>query len=290
MTTLKVGIIGGSGLDDPKILTNQCERHVKTPFGDPSDVLLEGTIEGVPCVLLPRHGRKHTIIPSSINYRANIWALKEAGCTHVLGSNACGGLQEHTRPGDLMIVDQFFDRTTKRAQTFYDGTPGGPVGVVHLSVAEPFCSQTREILTMAAKKIVPDVCIPGTKRQKEGSHLHLHGSAVTIEGPRFSSRCESKLFHSWGCDIINMTLVPEVVLAKEAGLCYATLAMVTDHDSWKEGERVVSVDQVVKTFKENAEKVKLIIIETVKLLKTKDWTSLVKENRALAEASRQDIR
>ncbi|KAL7058031.1 hypothetical protein AAHC03_017023 [Spirometra sp. Aus1] len=289
MTSLKVGIIGGSGLDDPKILENQKEVRVTTPFGEPSDALLEGTISGVPCVLLARHGRKHSIMPANVNFRANIWALKSLGCTHVLASNACGGLQEHTRPGDLVVLDQFFDRTQGRASTFYDGKPGSPVGVVHLPCATPFCPETRQIMIEAGRKHVSNVYEPGKPRTAEGPHLHTSGSCVTIEGPRFSSRCESRVFHSWGLDVINMTLVPEVVLAKEAGLCYSSIAIVTDFDSWKESEVPVSVDVVISNFKKSAETVKKIIVEAVQLLKSKDWTNLVLKTQALAEQSRQDV-
>ncbi|VDN15616.1 unnamed protein product [Dibothriocephalus latus] len=250
---MKVGIIGGSGLDDPEILENQKEIHVTTPFGEPSDALLEGTIAGVPCVLLARHGRKHSLMPANINFRANIWALKSVGCTHVLASNACGGLQEHTKPGDLVVLDQFFDRT------------------------------------QAARKHVANVYEPGKPRTAEGPHLHTTGSCVTIEGPRFSSCCESRVFHSWGLDVINMTLVPEVVLAKEAGLCYSSIAIVTDYDSWKASEVPVSVEVVIANFKKTAETVKKVFVEAIKLLQTKDWTKTVLKAQALAEQSRQDV-
>uniref|UniRef100_A0A5K3FVY2 Purine nucleoside phosphorylase n=1 Tax=Mesocestoides corti TaxID=53468 RepID=A0A5K3FVY2_MESCO len=287
---LKVGIIGGSGLDDPDILENRKDRYVTTPFGEPSDALIEGTISGVPCILLARHGRRHNIMPGNVNFRANVWALKESGCTHILASNACGGLQEHTHPGDIVVLNQLFDRTHNRKQTFYDGEPGHPVGVVHLSAADPYCEETRKVLIEAARKFIPSIYTPGQVRSEHDEpHLHTTGSCVTIEGPRFSSRCESEMFHSWGIDVINMTNVPEVILAKEAGLSYATLAIVTDYCAWRKTREGVNVEEVVKNFKKSANTVKGILIEAIKLLSTRDWTDVVTANRALAENSRQDI-
>nr|CDS29773.1 methylthioadenosine phosphorylase [Hymenolepis microstoma] len=290
MSPIKVGIIGGSGLDDPNILENQEEINVDTPFGKPSDALLKGTICGVPCVLLPRHGRKHNIMPGNVNFRANLWALKQAGCTHVLASNACGGLQEHTHPGDLVVLDDFFDRTHNRKQTFYDGESNHPEGVVHIPCGEIYCQRTREVLTKAAKKYVPKIYVPGQRRvEQDGPHLHLKGSCVTIEGPRFSSRCESKIFHRDGFDVINMTNVPEVILAKEAGLSYAALAIVTDYDAWHESHEAVSVETVVANFKKSAETVKNIFIEAIKLLKEEKWDDIIAVNKTFAEKARQDV-
>ncbi|XP_030643921.1 S-methyl-5'-thioadenosine phosphorylase isoform X2 [Chanos chanos] len=222
VTQIKIGIIGGSGLDDPDILEGRTERYVDTPFGKPSDALIVGKIKNVECVLLARHGRQHTIMPSNVNYQANIWALKEEGCTHILVTTACGSLKEEIQPGDIVIIDQFIDRTTKRAQTFYDGRPTSPPGVCHIPMAEPFCTRTREVLLEVARAL--------------GVRCHPRGTMLTIEGPRFSSRAESLMFRQWGADVINMTTVPEVVLAKEAGLCYASIAMATDYDCWKEHE------------------------------------------------------
>ncbi|VDM33574.1 unnamed protein product [Hydatigera taeniaeformis] len=290
LSNIKVGIIGGSGLDDPRILENQSAYFATTPFGEPSDELLEGTISGVPCVLLPRHGRRHSIMPGNVNFRANIWALKEAGCTHVLASNACGGLQEYTRPGDLVVLDDFFDRTQNRKQTFYDGEPGHPVGVVHLPASSVYCERTRKVLIRAAMRFMPDTYIPGdTRPENDVPRLHLKGSCVTIEGPRFSSRCESKLFHSLGFDVINMTNVPEVILAKEAGLCYATLAIVTDYCAWHDSRDAVKVETVIENFKKSAETVKNTLVEAIKLLKTEEWDDLIATNRDVAERSRQDV-
>ncbi|XP_042572220.1 S-methyl-5'-thioadenosine phosphorylase [Cyprinus carpio] len=223
---VKIGIIGGSGLDDPDILEGRTERYVVTPFGKPSDALILGKIKNVDCVLLARHGRQHTIMPTNVNYQANIWALKEEGCTHLLVTTACGSLREDIQPGDIVLIDQFIDRTTKRVQTFYDGQPTSHPGVCHIPMAEPFCNRTREVLMEVAQGL--------------GVKCHTRGTMVTIEGPRFSSRAESLMFRQWGADVINMTTVPEVVLAKEAGLCYASIAMATDYDCWKEHEEAVS--------------------------------------------------
>ena len=176
-----------------------------------------GNVDKLHCT---RHGRKHTVMPTNINYRANIYALKQEGCSHVIATTACGSLREEFRPGDFAILDQFIDRTTKRCSTLYDGAPTSPPGVCHIPMASPFCDHTRQILLAVAKDI--------------GVSVHDHATMVTIEGPRFSSRAESMMFHSWGGDLINMTSVPEVVLAKEAALCYASIAMVTDYDCWRD--------------------------------------------------------
>ncbi|XP_072877766.1 S-methyl-5'-thioadenosine phosphorylase isoform X1 [Chlorocebus sabaeus] len=224
-TAVKIGIIGGTGLDDPEILEGRTEKYVDTPFGKPSDALILGKIKNVDCVLLARHGRQHTIMPSKVNYQANIWALKEEGCTHVIVTTACGSLREEIQPGDIVIIDQFIDRTTMRPQSFYDGSHSCARGVCHIPMAEPFCPKTREVLIETAKKL--------------GLRCHSKGTMVTIEGPRFSSRAESFMFRTWGADVINMTTVPEVVLAKEAGICYASIAMATDYDCWKEHEEAM---------------------------------------------------
>ncbi|XP_047496874.1 S-methyl-5'-thioadenosine phosphorylase-like [Penaeus chinensis] len=276
MSKVKIGIIGGSGLNNPSLFEETSECTVQTPYGDPSDVLREGLINGVPCVLLARHGRKHTIMPTNVNYRANLWALKEKGCTHVVVSTACGSLQEHIKPGDFVIIDQFIDRTTKRHQTFYDGADNHPPGILHLPMDTPFCEDTRKLLLESCQEL--------------GYTSHSTGTMVTIEGPRFSSKAESKMFRHWGGDVINMTTVPEVVLARELGLLYAAVAMATDYDCWREGEEVVSVEKVLKTFKMNAEKATKVLKTVVSKIAAKDWTekistttSAVKSNIMLAQ-------
>nr|XP_023655140.1 S-methyl-5'-thioadenosine phosphorylase isoform X1 [Paramormyrops kingsleyae] len=267
----KIGIIGGSGLDDPDILEGRTEKHVDTPFGKPSDVLILGKIKNVECVLLARHGRQHTIMPSNVNYRANIWALKDEGCTHLLVTTACGSLREEIQPGHIVLVDQFIDRTTKRIQTFYDGSPTSPPGVCHIPMAVPFCSRTRQVLLEVARDLEVK--------------CHPQGTMVSIEGPRFSSRAESLMLRQWGADVINMTTVPEVVLANEAGLCYASIAMATDYDCWKEHEEAVCVDNVLKTMKENASKASSILLSAIPLISMMDWSGIIDCKRSTAQAS-----
>lgn len=177
-----------------------------------------------------RHGRSHSIMPSTVNYRANIWALRQLNCTHILASTATGSLQENIKPGDLVVLDSFIDRTTKRSQTFYDGSSQSDLGVCHLPMSPAFCERTRKLLIDTAKEL--------------GLEAHPTGTVVTIEGPRFSSKAESLMFKQWNAHLVNMTTVPEVVLAKEAGICYASIAMATDYDSW----RVVSCFKHIVTL------------------------------------------
>lgn len=271
MVKVKIGIIGGSGLDNPQLLENRSEKDVETPYGKPSDSLILGTIEGVDCVLLSRHGRGHRINPSNVNYRANIEALKKEGCTHVVVTTACGSLQENIHPGDIVLIDQFIDRTQGRKQTFFDGSPNAPPGVCHIAMNEPFCKQTREIL----QKCLADL----------GLSHHTGGTMITIEGPRFSTKAESKLWRLWGAHVINMSTVPEVVLANEAGLLYASLALVTDYDSWKEDTEAVHVELVMKTFKENADRAIKVLLEAVPRIANQDWTQALKECEKMAKSS-----
>uniref|UniRef100_A0A3B4TAQ5 S-methyl-5'-thioadenosine phosphorylase n=1 Tax=Seriola dumerili TaxID=41447 RepID=A0A3B4TAQ5_SERDU len=273
---IKIGIIGGSGLDDPDILEGRTERYVDTPYGKPSDALILGKIKNVECVLLARHGRQHTIMPSNVNYQANIWALREEGCTHLLVTTACGSLREEIQPGDIVIIDQFIDRTTKRAQTLYDGQASSPPGVCHIPMAEPFCNRTREVLVEVARSL--------------GVKCHVRGTMLTIEGPRFSSRAESLMFRQWGADVINMTTVPEVVLAKEAGLCYASIAMATDYDCWKEHEEAVCVDNVMKTMKENANKASSILLTAIPQISQMDWAQTMKTLKKILHICRVSLR
>ncbi|XP_015917240.1 S-methyl-5'-thioadenosine phosphorylase [Parasteatoda tepidariorum] len=269
--TIKIGIIGGSGLDDPDILKDRKEITVDTPYGSPSDCLILGTIQGVDCILLARHGRKHSIMPSNVNYRANIHALKEQGCTHVIVTNACGSLKEEIKPGELIFPDQFIDRTTKRHSTFYDGEPTSPKGVCHIPMHTPFCPDTRQIL----KEVACELKFP----------YHEKGTIVVIEGPRFSTQAESHLFRSWGCDIIGMTTVPEVVLANELGLCYATIGLPTDYDSWRFDKDGVCVDEVMATMKENAHRASQVIVKAIPAIAKKDWSSILDNHLQCADSS-----
>jgi len=238
----EIGIIGGTGLYDPKLVKNLKEVTVETPYGPPSDSIAVGELEDRCVAFLPRHGKKHTIRPTNVNSRANIFALKKLGVQRILATSTVGSLKEEYEPGDIVLVDQFIDRTTKREQSFY--TEGK---VCHISVAEPICPELRAVLTGVAKN--------------EKITFHRNGTYVCIEGPRFSTKAESKMFRSWGADVVGMTLVPECVLAREAEVCYASIAMVTDYDVWK--EHPVCVDDIVKTMRANIENVKKLIAEAV---------------------------
>lgn len=245
---IKIGIIGGSGLDDPNLLKDHKEIEVDTPYGKPSSPLTIGRIEGVEVVILARHGKSHGIMPSNVPYQANIWALKEQGCTHILATSACGSLREDIKPGELVLVDQFIDRTTMRKSTFYEKDR-----VCHIPMAEPFCSQTRETLYTVCKEL--------------GLKAHFGGTVITIEGPRFSTKAESKMFRQWGADVINMSTVPEVALAREAGICYQLIAMSTDYDCWRETGEAVDISTVLSIMRQNSDNVKQLIIKTVPKLK-----------------------
>ena len=238
-----IGIIGGTGLDDPKILTDYKEIEVTTPYGEPSSKLIIGKIGNKKVVILARHGRAHSLLPSKVPYRANVWALKEQGVTHVLATTACGSLREEFRPGDLVFVNQFVDHTKHRPVTFHDEK------VIHTPMAEPFCKDLREILCSTAAKL--------------NLNYHNFGTIITIEGPRFSTKAESYMFQSWGIDVINMSTVPEVVLARELGLPYQAIAMVTDYDCWKQTEAPVTWQLIVKRMHKNAENVKKLFLEAI---------------------------
>lgn len=268
---IKIGIIGGSGLDNPDILQNKREVSVTTPFGAPSDVLIEGEISSVPCVLLARHGRRHSLMPGVVNYRANIWALKEAGCTHIIASTATGSLREEIHPGDLVLLDNFIDRTQGRKQTFYDGGENSPIGVCHLPMEPAYCEKTRQVLLKAGKSI--------------GLNIHEKGTVVAIEGPRFSSKAESNMYRSFGGSVINMTSVPEVVLAKEAGICYASVALATDYDCWRDSGEKVSVAHVLQTFKNNVSKMTQLILAVVPLIAAETWDETIDELQNTVKSS-----
>ncbi|XP_050668514.1 S-methyl-5'-thioadenosine phosphorylase isoform X2 [Leptidea sinapis] len=268
---IKIGIIGGSGFDDPDLFKDPVEKCVSTPFGNPSDILLEGFIKGVPCVILARHGRKHQFQPSDINYRANIWALKTVGCTHILATTATGSLQENYAPGTLVIVDDFIDRTWGRACTFYDRTPGGPKGVCHLPMSPAFCEVTRGALCEAARA--------------RGYPCETSGTVVTIQGPRFSSKAESLMHRQWGGHLVNMTTVPEVTLAKEAGLSYAALALVTDYDCWRENEKSVCVSDVLEAFGKNVKKAADVILDAIQILAARSDHSYLDTCQELVSSS-----
>lgn len=240
----EIGIIGGTGVYDPELLENSRQIEVKTPFGRPSDKITLGVYEGRQVAILPRHGSGHHLNPSLVNYRANIWALKELGVTRVLAPYAVGSLQDNIKPGDFVFVNQFLDRTHNRKQTFYDR----PGKVCHVSVADPVCRDLRTLLIESARGL--------------NLSFHPEGTYVCIEGPRFSSRAESRFYRNMGAHVIGMTMVPECVLAREAELCYAGIAMVTDYDTFR--ETPVSIEEVVKRVRENMERVRGLLSETIK--------------------------
>ncbi len=244
----EIGVIGGSGLYEIPGLTDVKEIKIYTPYGEPSDYVVLGTLEGRRIAFIPRHGRGHRIPPHRINYRANIWALKSLGVKWVISFSAVGSLRWDYKPGDFVVPDQFIDMTKGiRKYTFFEG------GVVcHVSMADPFCEHLRKIILEAAKNV-------------EGLTIHPKGTYICIEGPRFSTRAESRVWKEvFKADIIGMTLVPEVNLACEAELCYATVAMITDYDVW--AEKPVTAEEVVRVMKENTAKARKLLVEIIKRL------------------------
>ncbi|MBN8892817.1 MAG: methylthioadenosine phosphorylase [Rhodospirillales bacterium 70-18] len=242
-----IGIIGGSGLYDIDGLEGKAWRRVTTPWGDPSDELLEGWLGGVRCVFLPRHGRGHRLTPTHLNYRANIDALKRAGVTDILSLSAVGSLKAELPPGHFVIVDQFIDRSFAREKSFF-----GEGCVAHVSVAHPVCPRLGDALEQAAR----DLDLPVTRG----------GTYLVMEGPQFSTKAESELYRSWGCSVIGMTNMPEAKLAREAEICYATVAMVTDYDCWHPDHDAVTVDMVVKVLFANADNARALVQQVVPLI------------------------
>ena len=226
-----IGVIGGSGLYSVDGLEDAAWRAVETPWGAPSDAVLTGRLGGVPMAFLPRHGRGHVLSPTDIPYRANIDALKRIGCTDIIAVSACGSLREDIAPGDFVVVDQFIDRSFARAKSFF-----GAGCVAHVSMADPTCAR------------LGDACA----RAAGGMRVHRGGTYLVMEGPQFSTRAESRLYRSWEADVIGMTNMPEAKLAREAEMCYVTVAMVTDFDCWHEGHGAVDVAQVMATLGANS--------------------------------------
>ncbi len=244
---VKVGIIGGSGLENPEILKSPEEWMPETPYGIPSSTLLSGKLGGTETVILSRHGRHHTIPPSEVNNRANIFALKKSGCTHIIATTACGSLRKEIRRGDLVVPDQFIDFTRHRSVTFFNEFEAGKMK--HTPMADPFDRNLRNLIIVSAAD--------------SGLPIHKTGTIITIEGPRFSTRAESKMFRIWGADIINMSVAPEVILANEAGIPYAAIAMSTDYDCWKEDEEPVSWEEVIAVFHRNADNVLKLLLRVI---------------------------
>lgn len=241
------GIIGGSGLYDIPGLAHTRWEKIASPFGEPSDALLTGEIGGHKVVFLPRHGRGHRFAPSQINYRANIDVLKRAGVTQIISVSAVGSLNENLQPGAFVLVDQYIDRTYRRANTFFESGC-----VAHVSLAHPTCSRMNRLIhSLTGETGIPTV---------------LGGTYLAMEGPQFSTLAESRLYRSWGCDVIGMTNMPEARLAREAEICYASIAMVTDYDCWHPDHDNVSVSQIVRILNDNAEKAKTLVRHAIPLL------------------------
>ncbi|MCA9544184.1 MAG: S-methyl-5'-thioadenosine phosphorylase [Myxococcales bacterium] len=243
-----VGIIGGSGLYAIEGLTDVETVTVETPYGAPSDALVLGTLEGIRCAFLPRHGRGHRFTPSEVNYRANLWALKSLGVRHIISVSAVGSLEEAVEPGHLVCVDQFIDRTRQRPNTFF-----GEGCVGHVQFGDPVEEGLRQELMAAARAV-------------SGTTVHDGGAYVCIEGPTFSTRAESQMFRAWGARVVGMTNLPEARLAREAEMAYATLALSTDYDCWHAGHDEVSVESVLAVIQANVAAAKRVIRETCRRL------------------------
>jgi len=243
---MKIGIIGGSGLENPNLLEDFKTKEVETPFGKPSSPLITGRINNIDVVIISRHGIKHEITPTEVNNRANIFALKDEGCKYIISTTAVGSLREEIKRGDFVILDQFIDFTKLRKLSFFDKFE---FGAIHTPMANPFSETLRKKLIESCEKLK----FPN----------HKKGTVITIEGPRFSTRAESNLFRQWGANVINMSIAPECILANEAEVPYAVIATSTDYDSWKEDEEPVTWNEIKYIMKENAEKVKKIILETI---------------------------
>ena len=239
----RIGLIGGSGLEKLNLFRDPEEIKIKTPYGNPSSSFLKGEMGTQTVYILSRHGRDHTITPSNVNNRANIYALKSLGCQYVIATTACGSLREEIRRGDIVIPDQFIDFTRFRKNTFYDQFEAGNPN--HTAMADPFSGPTRKLLIATATEL--------------GLAFHPAGTVITIEGPRFSTRAESMMFRLLGADIINMSIAPEAILANEAGLPYAVIALSTDYDSWKHDEDPVRWEDVFRVFGENVKHVTTLL-------------------------------
>mgnify|MGYP001818333395 CR=1 FL=1 len=241
---VRIAVVGGSGLYQMDGLTDVQERQIKTPFGEPSDALIIGTLSGVRVAFLPRHGRGHRMTPSEVPYRANIYALKSLGVEHVIAVSACGSLREHLHPGEVVIPNQLVDLTKRREMSFF-----GRGLVAHIGVADPFCPDLSQLLADATASA--------------GGTIHHGGRFITIEGPRFSTRGESDLYRAWEMDIIGMTTSPEAHLAREAEMCYAVMAHVTDYDVWHEDEEPVNVEALIATLNKNTALAQSVVASVV---------------------------
>jgi 5'-methylthioadenosine phosphorylase len=238
----RIGVIGGTGLYDIEGIKDVKEVRPETPFGKPSDAILVGKLGGVGIAFLPRHGKKHTISPTEVPSSANIYALKALGVEFIISSNSCGSFKEELKPGHLLMPDQIIDRTRQRVNTFFSG------GIVaHIQFADPFCPVLSDIIYKAAKEA--------------GATVHKGGTFIAMEGPAFSTRAESRLYKAWGADVLGMTVLPEAKLAREAEICYASIACITDYDSWHETNEAVTVEAILTTMRNNIDFAK----KTIKL-------------------------
>jgi len=243
----KIAIIGGSGLENPAILKNATELKVDTPYGPATSDFKCGIINDREVFILSRHGRQHTIPPTQVNNRANMWAIQELGCTHILATTACGSLREEIGRGDFVVLDQFIDFTRLRPVTFFDVFE--PRAMKHTPMADPFDSDLRQKIIATAQELSMKVFEKGT--------------VVTIEGPRFSTRAESNMFRLWGADVINMSTAPEAILANELGIPYAAIAMSTDYDCWKTDEAPVTWGDILKVFNQNVSYVIDLLVNVI---------------------------
>ena len=270
---MKLGIIGGSGLDNPDLLEHYQEIETETPFGKPSSPIITGKIKGIDIFIISRHGRKHQFPPTYVNNKANIFALKDKGCKIIISTTAVGSLREEIQRGEFVIPDQFIDFTKHRELTYFDKFEFGPV---HVSLADPFSGRLRNKLIDACEKL-------------NFAH-HKKGTVVTIEGSRFSTRAESNMFRMLGADIINMSIAPEAILAREADIEYATIAMSTDYDSWKISEKPVSWEEVSKVFEENVEKVKKVLLKVIESFSEDSEKEFIKNKiRAIPDFPKQGV-
>ncbi|MDY6803948.1 MAG: S-methyl-5'-thioadenosine phosphorylase [Cyanobacteriota bacterium] len=257
MTKATIGIIGGSGLYQMEGLKDIEEITIETPFGSPSDALIVGTLEGTKVAFLARHGRNHRLLPSELPFRANIYAMKTLGVQYIISASAVGSLQEEVKPLDLVVIDQFIDRTKNRQSTFFGE---GIVG--HITFADPVCSQLARVLADAAESLkIPEISI------------HRSGTYLCMEGPAFSTKAESNLYRSWGASVIGMTNLPEAKLAKEAEIAYATLALATDYDCWHQEHDSVTVELVLDNLRRNATNAQEVIRETVRRISENPFVS-----------------
>jgi 5'-methylthioadenosine phosphorylase len=278
MPTARIGVIGGTGLYDIEGLTDVSEVRPETPFGKPSDAILVGKLGGLGIAFLPRHGKGHRINPTEVPYRANTYALKALGVEFIISSNSCGSFKAALKPGHLLVPDQIIDRTRQRVNTFF-----GEGVVAHIQFADPFCPVLSDIVYKAAKEA--------------GATVHKGGTFIAMEGPAFSTRAESRLYKAWGADVLGMTVLPEAKLAREAEICYASIACITDYDSWHETNETVTIEAILTTMRNNIDLAKKTIkLAAGRVPKKRDCAcatalgpALVTDPAAIPPATRQKL-